>query len=56
MRDLNPRDEFIPKPRELGALSGTPEAISGWKAVADGFLTHECCAFHRNVEISSRYA
>jgi len=30
--------------------------ISGWKAVADGFLTHECCAFHRNVEISSRYA
>ena len=56
MRDLNSPDEFSPNPRELVARSGTPETISGWKAVASGFLTHECCAFHRNVEISSRYA
>jgi hypothetical protein len=56
MTDLNPPDEFIQHPRELVARSGKPQSISGWKAVASGFLTHECCAFHRNVEISSRYA
>ena len=34
----------------------TPDTIAGWKAVADGLLSDPCCAFHRNVEISSRYA
>ena len=34
----------------------TPETIAEWKAVADGLLSSQCCAFHRNVEISSRYA
>jgi hypothetical protein len=33
-----------------------PDAIAGWKALADGLLTEQPCAFHRNVEISSRYA
>jgi hypothetical protein len=33
-----------------------PDTIAGWKAVADGLLSNQCCAFHRNVEISSRYA
>ena len=35
---------------------GTPETISGWKAVAQSLLTPESCAFHRNVEISTHYA
>ena len=48
--------ELIPEPRELVPRNGTPDTISGWKAVADGFLSDPCCAFHRNVEISSRYA
>ena len=33
-----------------------PDTIAGWRAVADGFLSDPCCAFHRNVEISSCYA
>jgi hypothetical protein len=45
---------FIPKPQGH-RRTGPPETISGWKALADGFLTSRCCAFHRNVEISSRY-
>ncbi len=46
----------IPDPHELVAENGTPDTISGWKALADGLLSDPCCAFHRNVEISSRYA
>jgi hypothetical protein len=33
-----------------------PDTIAGWRAAADGFLSDPCCAFHRNVEISSCYA
>ena len=33
-----------------------PDTIAGWRALADGFLSDPCCAFHRNVEISSCYA
>src|SRR5262245_37086080 len=33
-----------------------PDTIAGWKALADGLLTDQACAFHRNLEISSRYA
>ena len=33
-----------------------PDTIAVWRAVADGFLSDPCCAFHRNVEISSCYA
>lgn len=39
---------------DLGA--GPPDTIAGWKAVAEGLLTDQACAFHRNLEISSRYA
>lgn len=55
MEDLNTPDQFGFQPYELVAGSVAPETISGWKEVADGFLTSHCCAFHRNVEISSRY-
>lgn len=34
----------------------TPDTIDGWKALADGLLTNQSCVFHRNLEISSRYA
>ena len=55
MEGLNAPDTFIPKPPQRRWI-GTPDTISGWKALADGFLTTRCCAFHRNMEISSRYA
>ena len=46
----------LPDPLELLAGNGAPETISGWQAVADGLLSDECCAFHRNVGISGRDA
>ena len=49
-------DELIPKPHELVLRNGAPDTIAGWKALADGLLTDQSCAFHRNLEISSRYA
>ena len=49
-------DELIPEPHELVPRNGAPDTIAGWKALADGLLTDQSCAFHRNVEISSRYA
>jgi hypothetical protein len=49
-------DELIPEPHELVPRNRTPDTIAGWKAVADALLSDPCCAFHRNVEISSRYA
>jgi hypothetical protein len=49
-------DELIPEPHELVPRDRTPDTIAGWKAVADALLSDPCCAFHRNVEISSRYA
>ena len=49
-------DELIPQPHELVLRNGTPDTIAGWKALADGLLTDQSCAFHRNLEISSRYA
>jgi hypothetical protein len=48
--------ELIPEPRELVPRDAAPDTIAGWRAVADGLLSDPCCAFHRNVEISSRYA
>ena len=56
MADLITPDELIPKPHELVLRNGTPDTIAGWKALADGLLTNQSCAFHRNLEISSRYA
>ena len=49
-------DELIPRPHELVLRNGAPDTIAGWKALADGLLTDQSCAFHRNLEISSRYA
>jgi hypothetical protein len=49
-------DELIPQPCELLPPKRTPDTIAGWKAAADGLLSPPCCAFHRNVEISERYA
>ena len=56
MVDRISRDELFPQPHELVRRSGMPDTIAGWKAVADSLLTDQSCAFHRNVEISSRYA
>ena len=35
---------------------GPPRTIAGWKALAEELLVDECCAVHRNREISSCYA
>jgi hypothetical protein len=51
-----PPDAHISEPHELVPGDEAPNSIAEWKAVADGFLTDESCAFHRNVEISARYA
>ena len=51
-----PPEAFASSPRELLPRNGTPDTIAGWKTLADSFLTDQACAFHRNVEISSRYA
>ena len=55
-RHLITPDELIPKPHELVSQNGPPDTIAGWKALADSLLTDQPCAFHRNLEISSRYA
>jgi hypothetical protein len=49
-------DELVPDPHELVRENGEPDTIAGWRALADGLLTDQSCAFHRNLEISSRYA
>ena len=49
-------NELIPPPHEFVRRNGTPDTIAGWKALADGLLTDQPCVFHRNLEISSRYA
>jgi len=46
-------DELIPEPREYVLRNGAPDTIAGWKALVDGLLTDQACAFHRNLEISS---
>ncbi|MBN1528903.1 MAG: hypothetical protein JW895_07575 [Thermoleophilaceae bacterium] len=46
----------MPQPHEYVLRNGTPDSIPGWKSLADGLLTDQSCAFHRNIEISSRYA
>ena len=48
--------ELILEPHVLVAQNGVPDTIARWQALADSFLTDQACAFHRNVEISSRYA
>ena len=36
--------------------NGPPDTVAGWRAAADALLSPPCCTFHRNMEISSRYA
>ncbi|WP_411285932.1 DUF2515 family protein [Lapillicoccus sp.] len=36
--------------------NGLPDTVAGWRSAADSLLSPPCCTFHRNVEISSRYA
>ncbi len=55
MLDVITPDELIPKPREFVLRNGPPETIAGRKALANSLLTDQSCAFHRNLEISSRY-
>jgi len=47
---------LLPDVRTLVPADAAPDTITGWQALADGLLTDQACAFHRNVEISSRYA
>ena len=55
--DLITPDELTPNPYEFVNGNGAaPDSIAGWKALADSLLTNQSCAFHRNLEISSRYA
>ena len=56
MVDLITPDELIPQPHEYVLRNGTPDTIAGWKTLVDGLLTDQPCVFHRNLEISSRYA
>ena len=49
-------DALTCRPSELVSNNVRPDTIAGWKAMAEGLLTSESCAFHRNVETSSRYA
>ena len=48
--------QLVPDPRELLSAGGVPGTIAAWQNLADGLLTDQGCAFHRNVEISARYA
>ena len=48
--------ERIPGPGALVLPDQAPDTVAGWQALADGMLTDQGCSFHRNVEISSRYA
>ncbi|MFF5294365.1 DUF2515 family protein [Paractinoplanes globisporus] len=43
-------------PHEIVGRDGAPETVAGWQAVTAALLASQCCAFHRNVEISARYA
>ena len=51
-------EDLVPHPHVLVHRNGNgpPDSIAGWKALACGLLTDQACAFHRNLEISSRYA
>ncbi len=41
---------------EQSLTHGVPDTVAGWRAAADALLSPPCCTFHRNMEISSRYA
>ncbi len=41
---------------DLALPDPAPDTVEGWRAAAAALLSPPCCAFHRNMEISSRYA
>jgi Protein of unknown function (DUF2515) len=41
---------------EILLAERVPDTIAAWKAASGRLLTDEACAFHRNIEISARYA
>ena len=49
-------DELAPDPNEFVDQHGVPDTIAEWQALAGSLLSDQACAFHRNLEISSRYA
>ena len=51
-----PRGRLLERPSHAVLSHQAPASIADWKALANGLLTEEACAFQRNVEISSRYA
>jgi len=56
LADPSSPDLLIPEQRRVVPRDQTPDTIAGWQALVEGLLTNQCCAFHRNMEISSRYA
>lgn len=38
------------------AIPSRPSTVEGWHAAAEALLSPPCCAFHRNSEITGRYA
>jgi hypothetical protein len=56
MTDQFDPDDLFGGPPDAVLLACRPDTVTAWKAVTDGLLTTRCCAFHRNMEISLRYA
>ena len=56
LADPSSPDLLIPAQRRVVPRDQKPDTIAGWQALVEGLLTNQCCAFHRNMEISSRYA
>ena len=50
------RGGLIPAQRRVVPPDQAPDTIAGWQDLVEGLLTNQCCALHRNMEISSRYA
>ena len=50
------RGQVLERPTHAVLSHHAPASIADWKALANGLLTEEACAFQRNVEISSSYA
>jgi hypothetical protein len=48
--------ELVPEPRAFVSRAGVPETTAAWRKLPNELLTDQTCIFHRNIEISSRYA
>ena len=49
------RDGRPPEPWQVQP-DQAPATVAAWQARVENLLTNQCCPFHRNMEISSRYA